>query len=181
MGWGRRWEKKVQEEDHKYTYGWFILMFGRDQHCCKAIILQWKNSKIKASILWRPLHYEVESHPLKLDWLCDLLWWIKCDKVVSILSLCVLVAQLYLTLLTLWTIAHQAPLSMGFSKQEQWSELPFPPPGDLPNPLIKLASPSLLCAGRFFTCWATGEAHSTELRPEDILQLLFLLLLQFCH
>ena len=36
-----------------------------------------------------------------------------------------------------WTVAHQAPLSMGFSKQEYWSGLPFPPPGDLPNPGIK--------------------------------------------
>ena len=34
---------------------------------------------------------------------------------------------------TPWTVAHQAPLSMGFSRQEYWSELPFPPPGDLPK------------------------------------------------
>ena len=36
--------------------------------------------------------------------------------------------------LTLWTVAHQAPLSMGFSRQEYWSGLPCPPPGDLPDP-----------------------------------------------
>ena len=35
---------------------------------------------------------------------------------------------------TLWTVAHQAPLSMGFSRQEQWSGLPCPPPGDVPHP-----------------------------------------------
>ena len=35
---------------------------------------------------------------------------------------------------TLWTVACQAPLSMGFSRQEYWSGLPFPPPGDLPDP-----------------------------------------------
>ena len=39
---------------------------------------------------------------------------------------------------TLWTVARQAPLSMGFSRQEYWSGLPFPPPGDLPDPGIKL-------------------------------------------
>ena len=53
---------------------------------------------------------------------------------------------------TLWTVAHQASLSMGFSRQEYWSGLPFPPPGDLPNPGIEpasLMSPAL--AGRFFT------------------------------
>ena len=42
---------------------------------------------------------------------------------------------------TPWTVAHQAPLSMGFSRQEYWSGLPFPSPGDLPNPEIKPRSP----------------------------------------
>ena len=40
-----------------------------------------------------------------------------------------------------WTVAHQAPLSMGFFRQEYWSGLPFPPPGDLPNPGIEPESP----------------------------------------
>ena len=44
---------------------------------------------------------------------------------------------------TLWTIAHQAPPSMGFSRQEYWSGLPFPAPGDLPNPGIEPESPAL--------------------------------------
>ena len=44
---------------------------------------------------------------------------------------------------TPWTVAHQAPLSMKFSRQEYWSGLPFPSPGDPPNPGIKLASPAL--------------------------------------
>ena len=53
---------------------------------------------------------------------------------------------------TLWTIALQAPLSMGFFRPEYWSGLPCPPPGDLPNPGIKptfFTSPAL--AGGFFT------------------------------
>ena len=52
----------------------------------------------------------------------------------------------------LWTIAHQANLSMGFLRQEYWSGLPFPPPGDLPNPGIQpmtLTLPTLAC--EFFT------------------------------
>ena len=44
---------------------------------------------------------------------------------------------------TPWTVARQAPLSMGFSRQEYWSGLPFPPAGDLPNPGIKPVSPGL--------------------------------------
>ena len=50
---------------------------------------------------------------------------------------------------TPWTVAHQAPPTMGFSRQEYWSGLPFPSPGDLPDPGIEPASPAL--AGRFFT------------------------------
>ena len=42
-----------------------------------------------------------------------------------------------------WTVALQAPLSMGFSRQEYWSGLPFPSPGELPNPGIKPVSPAL--------------------------------------
>ena len=60
---------------------------------------------------------------------------------------------------TLWTIYHQAPLSMGFSRQEYWSELPCPPSGDLPDPGIKpapLMSPAL--AGGLFTTSTTWEA-----------------------
>ena len=56
---------------------------------------------------------------------------------------CVFVTQLCLTLCTLWTVAHQAPLSMEFSRQEYWSELPFPFPGDLPNPEIEPGFPEL--------------------------------------
>ena len=41
----------------------------------------------------------------------------------------------------LWTVAHQAPLSMGFSRQGYWSGLPFPTPGDLPDPRIEPVSP----------------------------------------
>ena len=62
---------------------------------------------------------------------------------------------------TLWTIAHQAPLSMGFPRQEYWSGLLFLSPGDLPDlPGIKpmsLTSPAL--AVGFFTTNATWEAH----------------------
>ena len=60
--------------------------------------------------------------------------------------------------MTPWTIAHQAPLSMGFSRQEYWSGLPYPSPGDLPDPGIEpqsLGFPAL--AGGFFTTSATWE------------------------
>ena len=61
---------------------------------------------------------------------------------------------------TLWTVARQAPVSMGFSRQEYWGGLPCPPPGDLPNPGIEsvsLKSPAL--AGMYFTISAAWEAQ----------------------
>ena len=54
-----------------------------------------------------------------------------------------LVAASCPTLVILWTVACQAPLSMGFSRQENFSGRPWPPPGNLPNPGIKLGSPAL--------------------------------------
>ena len=45
--------------------------------------------------------------------------------------------------MTPWIVSHQAPLSMGFSRQEYWSGLPFTSPGDLPNPGIEPGSPAL--------------------------------------
>jgi len=56
---------------------------------------------------------------------------------------------------TPWTEAHQAPLSLGFPRQEYWSGLPFPSPGDLPDPGVESRSPSL--AGRFFTTEPPGK------------------------
>ena len=60
---------------------------------------------------------------------------------------------------TLWIVIHQTPLSMGFSRQEYWSGLPCPPPGDLQDPGIEaksLTSPAL--AGEFFATSITWEA-----------------------
>ena len=60
---------------------------------------------------------------------------------------------------TPWTVAHQTLLSMGFSRQEYWSGLPFPSPGGLPEPGIEPTSlASLALAGRFFTTEPPGTA-----------------------
>ena len=64
------------------------------------------------------------------------------------------VSHLVWLFVTPWTVAHQAPLSMEFSRQEYWSGLPFPSLGDLPDPGLNLGP--LHC--RNFTHWATGHA-----------------------
>ena len=73
--------------------------------------------------------------------------------------------QIYLFALLAWTVAHQAPLHMEFSRQEYWNGLPFPPPEDLPNPGIEpvsLAHPAL--AGGFFTTTPPGKPGINDLK-----------------
>ena len=77
---------------------------------------------------------------------------------------CGVVAKSCLTLVIPWIVACQAPLcSMEFPRQEYWSGLPFPSPGNLLNPGIKPLSPTLQTvscfAGEFFSDWATREAR----------------------
>ena len=64
---------------------------------------------------------------------------------------------------TLWTVAHQDLPSMGFSRQEYWSRLPCPSPGDLPDPGIKpLSLISFTLPGRCFTTGTTWEAPTLQ-------------------
>ena len=64
-----------------------------------------------------------------------------------------------------WTVAHQAPLSMGFSRQEYWSGLPFPPPGDLAGPGIEPGSPAF--QADFLPSEPPGEGRGVEALPEN--------------
>ena len=61
---------------------------------------------------------------------------------------------------TPWTVAHQAPPSMGFSRQEYWSGLPFPSPGESSRPRDQTQVSRI--AGRRFNLWATRKAHTAE-------------------
>ena len=82
---------------------------------------------------------------------------------------------------TPWTVVHQAPLSMGFSRQEHWSGLPFLPPGDLSDPGIEPRSLiSAASAGGFFTTGSTWEALQ---RVFQLLNIIFFcdLKCQFYH
>ena len=90
-------------------------------------------------------------------------WWIGIRPALSMLWLCVCMLSCFSHVhrfVILWIVAHQAPLSMGFSRQEYWSGLSFPSPGDLPNPRIKRTSlMSSALIGRFLTTSPTWGAH----------------------
>ena len=88
---------------------------------------------------------------------------------------CAKLLQSCLTLCNPWTVARQAPLSMGFSRQGYWSGLPRPPPGDLPDPGIEPKSPgSPALAGGYFTSSPPGKpkvrvsvSYELEIAPLD--------------
>ena len=65
-----------------------------------------------------------------------------------------------------WTVASQAPLSVESSRQEYWSMLPFPTPGDLPDPRIEPASLTSALAGGFFTTSVTWKLEQWKLSPD---------------
>ena len=67
---------------------------------------------------------------------------------------------------TLWTVAYQAPLFTGFSRQEYWSGLPFPSPRDIPDPGIELGSPALEADA--LTSEPPGKPHLTVLGIQSI-------------
>ena len=97
----------------------------------------------------------IPTNLLPLIWALTLIWskrlYLK-NSSTSLFVVCCLVAKSCPTLATPWTVARQALLSVGFSRQEYWSGLPFPFPGNLPDPGIKPMPPeSSALAGGFFT------------------------------
>jgi len=94
---------------------------------------------------------------------------------------CGIVLNCILLFATPWTVAHQGPLSMEFSRQDYWSGLPFPTPGHLPDPGIKptsLESPAL--AGGFFTTEPLGKLYHGITAIQFFLFILRLLALVSC-
>ena len=88
--------------------------------------------------------------------------------------------QSHPTLCTLWTVAHQASLSIGFSRQEYWSGLLCPPPGDPPDPgmePVSLMSPAL--AGGFSTTNATWEATLSRVHTTKVITFMLTLITGF--
>ena len=100
------------------------------------------------------------------------LMWTRAGIVWTCVRVCMLSHFSHIQLfVTLWTVACQAPLYMGFSRQEHWSGLPRPPPENPSNPGIKPASsvaPAL--QGDFFR-WATGEALIVRVRVVNMFRL----------
>ena len=129
---------------------------GRSDHG-KTWYEQQKKWYIKSSLWnfhWKELIPWGKISTIKIwKWEIILLCWIECMCLCSVWMLNRV--QLFATP---WTVAHLAPLSMGFSKQEYWNRLPFPSRGSLPKPGIKPVSP--VSSGGFFTMEPAGNPWS---------------------
>ena len=82
-----------------------------------------------------------------------------------------MLVQVFLVLsdsVTSWTVAHQAPLSVRFSRQEYWSGLPFPSPGDLPNPGIEPGSFALQADSLLSELPGKSQKRTRNLKPNHI-------------
>ena len=172
-----------ESENHCHLLHFFVVVFSSIWFCTTCIFevkgLTVSNIIYKATNIWYkhcpqwryrcqkncwPLgtgEGEVQIHSKQINMQSD-----KCQeensnegKVIHFLHACVLSSFSHIQLfVTLWIVACQAPLSLGFSRQEYWSGLPCPSPGDLLDPGIELAfltSPAL--ASRFFTTTTTWE------------------------
>ena len=104
-----------------------------------------------------------------------------CYSCPALLCMCCVLSHLSRVCLfvTLWTVVHQAPLSMGFSRREYQSGQSFPPPRDLPDPAIGTRSPTL--AGTFFTTSATWVSLSWISQLPDFSQPCMLTFLNDLH
>ena len=140
--------------------------------------------KIPWSKKWQPLQYSCLGNPMDREaWQATADWVAKSQIRLSMcvcvcVCVCVhqrsqillyansyyLVAKLSDSFETPWTVAHLATLSMGFSRHEYCSGLPFPPPGNLSNPGIELTSPAL--AAGFFTTEPPGEKKEQKSRRD---------------
>ena len=108
----------------------FLWFYFKEVVSCKSFL--WHYSKAIISRKWQSSHYNKEKQKQHKCPIIDVKWSeVKWSRSVMSDSA------------TLWTVANQAPPSMGFSRQEYWSELPFPSPGELPDPGIKPRSPTL--------------------------------------
>ena len=137
---------------------WWAIVHGAAESWTRLKGLTGAHTYIYSFTFEPPSHHRF--HPTSLG-PHRVLNWASCAIQEVLIPSLSLVTELCPTLATPWTVACQVPLSMGFSRQEYWSGLPFPSPGDLPDPGIETRCPAL-----------QAESLLTELRGKPKLAIL---------
>ena len=159
---------------------WFVICISQKQRknvSIKILILvckQFMSWTHKNSKKWIS-HIHIEITNTQYSWIKFLFYWSEIHKTYN----CCLIAKSCLTDATPWTIAHQAPLSMGFPRQEYWSGLKFPSLGCLPDPGIKHESPAM--TGRFFTTGLPEKHQHTSSHFKMYNPVAFSILAMLCN
>ena len=117
--------------------------------------VKWRISSKSKIILLRKLYFQ---NCFKGNFIADLGHTFRTTTCVCV-CVCVQSLSCVWLFVTPWTVAHQAPLSIELSRQEHWSGLPFPSPGDLPDPKTEPRPPGIGRSGQFFAIWPTREAQ----------------------
>ena len=135
----------------------FVTPWTAARQASLSITISWGLTKFKSIALVMPSsHLFLTNNCLHLFVGKEASIGVSLSVSLRIICCCCLVTNLcHILLQPHGLVAHQSPLSMGFPRQEYWSGLPFPSPGDLPDPGIELSSPALI--GRFFTTVSPGK------------------------
>ena len=135
LWWPKQEGNFLKKMVYMYTYSWFILLYSRNFNFTTT-----SQGSLVCCSSWD--HQDL-----------DMTWWL--NKNNNNRSQCNIAKQLFVTP---GTVARKASLSMEFSKKEHWSDVPFPIPGDLPDPGVKPVSPAL--AGKFLSTTPPRETKS---------------------
>ena len=138
-----RWESKF--EQHKKHSSLFRSVWRFWEHLAKCVRVSSRLralSSCEASPLRKSVYNTVVEEEERNLLLKAVNGWVASLTQLPEVSKCYLLSR-FLFFATLWTVAHQVPLCMEFSRQEHWSELPLPPPWDFPNPGVEPWSPAL--------------------------------------
>ena len=141
---------------------WIRFVSNPSSHPTMPLLSIYPGTRIHEKVLTDALFISSSSRLSQMSiniWM-NKLWYIYND----IISVCVL--SCFWLFATLWTVAHLPPLSVGCPRQEYWSELPFPSPGDLPHPGSKLWSSALevQCCNH----WTTRKVPTTSFHIRDL-------------
>ena len=141
------------------VWHYYCLHFINEETEAKRAEMTWSRSKL----VTQHSHYTIPPSNIVHSAQDNNLFNKICVSIRVFKSVCMYMLSRVQLFATPWTVACQAPLSIGFPRQKYWSGLPFPSPGDLPNPGIELTSHVSFISSVFSTTSATWEAPTSSI------------------
>ena len=146
---GKDWRQEEKGTTEDEMVGWHPRLNGQEFEQALGV-----GDRQGSLMCYSPWGRKESDTTERLNWTLETVW--QCLTKLNIHPPCVHACSVMSSFVILWIVAQQAPLSMGLFRQECWSWLPFPFPGDLPNPGTEPTSPASV--GRFFTTEPPGKS-----------------------